>query len=50
MEFGSEFHTNVWGPVLVESRGGKHYYVMYTNDKTWLTHVYFLTRKEVRHL
>ena len=32
--FGGEIHSDLWGKVPVESRGGKHYYVTFINDKT----------------
>ena len=38
-------HTDVWGPSPVESKGGKCYYITFTDDKTWLTHLYLLAKK-----
>ena len=44
-EFGDEIHTDVWGPAPVESKGGKCYYITYTNDSTLLTNLYLLAKK-----
>jgi hypothetical protein len=44
-EFGGEIHSDLWGPAPVESKGGKRYYVTYTDDKTRLTNIYFLAKK-----
>jgi hypothetical protein len=30
--FGGEVHSDLWGPALVESKGGKHYYITFTDD------------------
>ena len=46
MEFGGEIHTDLWGPAPVESKGGKHYYITFTDDKTCLTHLYLLQKKD----
>jgi len=43
--FGGKVHINVWGPVPVEMKGGKHYYVTFTDDSTWLTTIYLLAKK-----
>ncbi|PPQ83632.1 hypothetical protein CVT26_000950 [Gymnopilus dilepis] len=44
-EFGGEVHSDVWGPAPVESRGGKRYYITFTDDKTRLTNLYLLAKK-----
>jgi hypothetical protein len=35
----------VWGPAPVETKGGKCYYITYTDDKTWFTNLYLLAKK-----
>ncbi|PPQ83602.1 hypothetical protein CVT26_001384 [Gymnopilus dilepis] len=44
-EFGGEVHSDVWGPSPVESKGGKRYYITFTDDCTRLTHIYLLAQK-----
>jgi len=44
-EFGGEVHSDVWGPAPVETKGGKHYYVTFTDDSTRLTTIYLLAKK-----
>ena len=44
-EFGDEIHTDVWGPAPVESKGGKRYYITYTDDSTHLMNLYLLAKK-----
>ena len=44
--FGGEVHSDLWGKVPVESKGGKHYYITFIDDKTWLTHLYLLAKKD----
>ena len=44
--FGGEIHSDLWGKAPVESRGGKHYYVTFIDDKTHLTHLYLLKTKD----
>jgi GAG-pre-integrase domain len=44
--FGGEVHTDLWGPAPVESKGGKKYYITFTDDKTRLTHLYLLRKKD----
>ena len=44
-ESGDEIHTDVWGLAPVESKGGKRYYITYTNDSTRLTNLYLLAKK-----
>ena len=45
-EFGGEVHSDLWGPAPVESKGGKKYYITFTDDKTRLTHLYLLRKKD----
>ncbi|KAJ3511824.1 hypothetical protein NLJ89_g3875 [Agrocybe chaxingu] len=45
-EFGSEVHSDLWGPAPIESKGGKHYYVTFTDDKMRLTNLYLLRKKD----
>jgi Zinc knuckle len=45
MEFGGETHSDMWGPAPVETKGGKHYYITYTDDKTWFTNLYLLSKE-----
>ena len=44
--FGGEVHSDLWGKSPVESKGGKNYMDTYIDDKTRLTHVYFLQTKD----
>ena len=44
-KFSREVHTDVWGPSLIRSLGGKTYYVSFTNDKMRYTCLYLLTQK-----
>ena len=44
--FGGEVHSDLWGLAPVESRGGKRYYITFTDDKTRLTHLYLLRTKD----
>ena len=36
MEFSAGVHMDVWGSAPVETIGGRHYYIMFTDDKTRL--------------
>ena len=45
-EFGGEVHSDLRGPTPVESKGGKKYYITFTDDKTHLTHLYLLQKKD----
>ena len=38
-------HLDVWGPAQVSSLGGSHYYVIFIDDSTRKTWVYFLKKK-----
>ncbi len=44
--FGGEIHSDLWGMAQVELKGGKKYMDTYIDDKTRLTHVYFLWTKD----
>ena len=44
--FGGEVHSDLWGKSPVESKGGKNYMDTYIDDKTRLTHIYFLQMKD----
>ena len=43
--FGGEVHSNLWGPVPLEFKGGKYYYITFTDDRTCLTNLYFPVKK-----
>jgi len=45
-EFGGEVHSDLWGPSPVQSLGRKRYYITFTDDKTRLTNLYFLAKKD----
>ena len=45
-KFGGEIHSDVWGPAPIETRGGKHYYITFTDNYTRLTHLYLLRKKD----
>ena len=44
--FGGEVHSDVWGLVPVESKGGRRYYVTFINDKSRLMTLYLLKTKD----
>ena len=44
--FGGEVHTHLWGPAPVEYKGGKKYYITFTDDKIRLTHLHLLRSKD----
>lgn len=44
--FEGGVHSNVCGPAPVETKGGIHYYITYTDDCTQLTHLYLLQKKD----
>ena len=45
-KFGEEVHSDLWGPAPVETKGGRHYYVTFVDDYTWLTHLHLLRTKD----
>src|SRR6266540_6098574 len=45
MEFADEVHSDLWGKSPIESRGGKRYWITFTDDKTRLTWLNLLRRK-----
>jgi GAG-pre-integrase domain len=44
-KFGDVIHSNLWGPAPVATKGGKRYYITFTNDMSRLTHLYLLRTK-----
>ena len=38
-------HLDVWGPTQISSLGGSHYYVIFIDDSTQKTWMYFLKQK-----
>jgi hypothetical protein len=44
-KFGEEIHSDLWGPAPVETKGGKKYYITFTDDMSRLTHLYLLRAK-----
>jgi len=44
-KFGDEVYSDLWGPAPVETKGGRKYYVTFTDDMSWLTHLYLLRLK-----
>lgn len=45
-EFGGEIHSDLLGPAPVATKAGKRYYVTFTDDKTRLTYLNLLRKKE----
>jgi len=43
--FGGKVHTDMWGPSLVNSLGGKIYYISFMDDKTRYTKLSMITHK-----
>ena len=43
--FGGKIHSDVWGPALVETIGGWHYFVSFMDDYSRITHLYLLHQK-----
>ena len=44
-KFGDEVHSDLWGPAPVATKGGKRYYITFTDDMSRLTHLYLLRVK-----
>jgi hypothetical protein len=44
--FGDEVHLDLWGPAPVTTKGGKEYYVSFTNDHTRFTLLYLQRTKD----
>ena len=44
--FGGEVHSDLWGKCTPESLGGKSYWETFIDDKSRLTHLYFLRTKD----
>ncbi|KAL5512318.1 hypothetical protein ACEPAG_3310 [Sanghuangporus baumii] len=44
-KFGEETHSDLWGPSPIQSLGGKHYYVTFTDDATRHTVIQILRTK-----
>ena len=44
-KFGEEIHTDLWGPAPIATKGGKKYYITFTDDMSRLTHLYLLRAK-----
>ena len=44
--FGDEIHTDLWGPSPINSLGGRHYYITFTDDATRFTVVDVLCTKD----
>ena len=43
--FGDEVHTDVWGPLKAPTKGGCHYFIMFTDDATHFMLVYLMNKK-----
>jgi hypothetical protein len=44
--FDDEFHSDLWGPAPVRTKGWKKYYISFTNDHTRFTHLYLQKTKD----
>jgi hypothetical protein len=44
--FGNEVHSDLWGPAPVTTKGGKEYYVSFTDDHTRFTLLYSQRTKD----
>jgi len=45
MKFGDEVYSNLWGPASIKTKGGRRYYITFTDDMSQLTHLYLLRLK-----
>jgi len=45
IKFGNEVYSDLWGPAPVETKGGRKYYITFTDDMSRLTHLYLLCLK-----
>src|SRR6266540_7475134 len=45
-EFADEVHSDLWGKSPIESKGGKRYWITFTDDKTRLTWLNLLCKKK----
>ena len=43
--FGEEIHSDLWGPTPIQMLSHCHYYASFTDDFSWLTHLYLLRCK-----
>jgi hypothetical protein len=43
--FGKEIHSDVWGPSQITSKGGRRYFITFTDDTTRYTVTYLLRNK-----
>ena len=46
LDFSGEVHSDLWEKSPVEYKSGKLYYMTFIDDKTRLTHLYFLRKKD----
>ena len=45
-DFADEIHSDLWGKSPIESKGGKHYWITFTDDKTRLTWLNLFRKKK----
>lgn len=43
---GDEAHSDLWGPSPVHTPGQKEYFILFTDDHIWFTHLYLLKSKD----
>jgi len=44
-KFGDKVYSDLWGLAPVETKGGRKYYITFTDDMSRLTHLYLLCLK-----